>query len=602
VIVRWPGKIEAGSESAEPLISNDFYPTLLDLAGVPMEPGQHVDGVSFGEVLLGKAETVSREALYWHYPHGRHEAAVRAGRYKLLQRFEKDEVELYDLEADAGERVDMSEEKPALAAELLAQLKGWQKGVGARFAGEKLDTREAAAKPHLDETARFNVLFIAADDWNDWVGCLGDGQAQTPHVDGLAARGMLFTNAHCAAPVCNPSRAATLTGLRPDTTGVYENNHRLRKLAPEVVTLPQYFRENGYHVAGGGKIFHDVPPHCDDPLSWDEYFWWNEHGPKGGRAGGAWRSPYSISPDPELPGRPIRKIAAATKRNFEWGAVDEAEENWPDHQVATWASDFLEREHEEPFFLAVGIFRPHVPWFNPKKYFEMYPLERVVLPEVKADDLDDVGEWARRRARDGNSKHEKVVEFGEWEAAVQAYLASISHADANIGRVLEALAGSAYADDTIIVFWSDHGYHLGEKEHWHKRTLWERATHVPVIVVAPGVTEAGARCSRPVNLLDLYPTLVELCGLEVREELEGRSLVPLLEDSKVKWPHASVTTYLKGNHAVRTEDWRYIRYGTGEEELYDHRSDLHEWENLAGRPEYQGRLRKMNVFLKGLSE
>ena len=433
---------------------------------------------------------------------------------------------------------------------------------------------------------RPNVVFIMVDDWNDWVGCLGHKQAQTPNVDRLARRGLLFTNAHCVAPVCNPSRVATLTGLRPDTTKVYENNHVMRKKSPDVVTLPQHFREQGYYVAGGGKVFHDVPPHCDDPRSWDEYFWWNENGPRGGRFGnGAWRSPYSIPPDPQPDDRPGNQITKITKRNFDWGAVDQDESAWPDVKVVDWAERFLQRKHDKPFFLSVGIFRPHVPWFNPRKYVEMYPIDQLKLPSVKADDLSDLGPWAQKRAHDGASKHDKLVEFGEWIGAVQAYLASISFADANVGRVLDALDKSAYGDETIIVFWSDHGYHLGEKGHWHKRTLWERSTHVPFIVVAPGVTAADTRSDEAVSLLDIYPTLNALCGIKRRSELEGNDLSPLLKNPGSQWEHAAVTTYQPGNHSVRTDSWRYIRYSSGEEELYDHRVDPNEWDNLAAKPE-----------------
>ena len=441
-------------------------------------------------------------------------------------------------------------------------------------------------EPIVRARDRPNILFVSVDDWNDWVGCLGNKQARTPNVDRLANLGLLFTNAHCVAPVCNPSRVATLTGLRPATTGVYENGGRMRSKLPDLVTLPQYFRQQGYRVAGGGKVFHDVPPHCNDPKSWDEYFWWNEHGPKGGRFGGTWRSPYSIPPDPQLVSRPIHRITKLTKRNFEWGAVDQPESDWPDSKVAAWAKQFLSREHVQPFFLAVGIFRPHVPWFNPQKYVQKYPMDAISLPMVKDDDLDDVGPWAKKRALDRNSKHKQLVQFGEWKPAVQAYLASISFADANVGRVLDALNKSAYRDNTIVVFWSDHGYHLGEKGHWHKRTLWERSTHVPLVIVAPGVTRSGTKCSRPVSLLDLFPTLASLCGLEVRGELEGHDLTPLLKSPQSEWPHTAVTTYQPGNYSVRSDRWRYIRYVTGEEELYDHERDPNEWHNLASDESY----------------
>ena len=594
-IVRWPKRIAAGSTNATPLISNDFYPTLLELTGSPLKSEQHLDGVSFRKVLIGEADSVDREAIYWHYPHGRQEAAIRKGRYKLLHRFQEDRVELYDLQQDVGERNDLSESKPELAREMLAELKQWQSDIGAKFEGDvwpKANVSQSKAVPTVRRrTAEQlkqmpNVLFISVDDWNDWVGCLGHKQAQTPHVDRLANRGLLFTNAHCVAPVCNPSRVATLTGLRPDTTGVYENNHVMRHQVPDVVTLPQHFRAHGYHVAGGGKVFHDTPPHCHDELSWDEYFWWNEHGPKGGQAGNTWRSPYSIRPDPQPAGRPTRKITSLTKRNFDWGTVDEPELNWPDSKVAAWAAEFLAKEHESPFFLSVGIFRPHVPWFNPTKYIEQYPLKDLLLPPVKVDDLDDLGEWARQRAHDKDSRHRQLVEFNEWKPAVQAYLASISFADANVGRVLDALDKSPHRDNTIIVFWSDHGYHLGEKGHWHKRTLWERSTHVPFIVSAPNVTQAGSECSRAVSLLDIYPTLISLCGLDPREELEGNDLTTLLMEPQAEWKSAAVTTWLPNNHSIRTGDWRYIRYSTGEEELYDHRTDPNEWHNLAESIEF----------------
>jgi N-sulfoglucosamine sulfohydrolase len=598
LIVRWPGKIAPESRSSTPLISNDFYPTLLELAGCPLEPKQHTDGISFKDVLLGKSDSVDREAIYWHYPHGRQEAAVREGRHKLLHRFKDDRVELYDLKADIGEQHDLSDEQPELAQRLVSKLNAWQANVGARFEGDGREERVSRPRRSGQQVKKMpNVLFICVDDWNDWVGCLGNEQAQTPNVDRLAGRGLLFANAHCVAPVCNPSRVATLTGLRPETTGVYENNHVMRRKVPSVVTLPQHFREHGYYVAGGGKVFHDVPPHCDDPPSWDEYFWWNEHGPRGGPWGSAWRSPYSIPPDPEPDGRPARKITPLTKRNFDWAAVDQPASDWPDSKVAAWASEFLARKHEKPFFLAVGIFRPHVPWFNPRKYIERYPLEELILPAVNADDLDDLGPWAKQRALDRNSRHDQLVQFNEWKPAVQAYLASISFADANVGRVLDALEESSYSDNTVVVFWSDHGYHLGEKGHWHKRTLWERSTRVPLIISAPGVTTPGKECRRPVSLLDIYPTLISVCGLNERRELEGNDLSPLLKDPQTEWEHPAITTWQPSNHSVRTERWRYIRYGAGEEELYDHEADPHEWNNLAAQAELAATKRELAKHL-----
>ena len=273
--------------------------------------------------------------------------------------------------------------------------------------------------------------------------------------------------------------------------------------------------------------------------------------------------------------------------------------DWPDGQVIDWAEKFLAKDHQQPFFLGVGIFRPHVPWFNPSKYVDMYPLDQIEVPEVKEDDLNDIGDYGKRLALDGGSKHEKVLEFGEWEEAVQAYLASISFADASLGKVLNALDNSQYKDNTIIVFWSDHGYHLGEKQHWHKFTLWERSTRVPFIIVAPQVAAPGSKSGRPVSLLDIYPTLVELADLPHNETLEGQDLTPLLRDPNAKWEHPAITTHEKGNHSVRTENWRYIRYHTGEEELYDHQKDPGEWNNLSGSSKYQAKMEELKKWLPG---
>lgn len=602
-IVSWPNRIAAGTTNATPLISNDFYPTLLELTGLPPEPNQHVDGVSFSDLLLGKAESVDREALYWHYPHGRLEAAIRMGSHKLLHRFQDNSVELYDLQADIGERNNLSKEKPKLAQQMLTKLVHWQQGVGAKFDGDvwnepnpvnTRDQKEPLGREQLnpipDNPLRTeeqlkkmpNVLFISVDDWNDWVGCLGNKQVKTPNVDRLAKSGLLFTNAHCVAPVCNPSRVAVMTGLRPETTGVYENNHIMRRKMPGVTTISQHFMRHGYEVIGSGKIYHDNPAFFDK-ASWNAYYHWH---PNPYQTGGAVASPYSSEPDPEPPRRPNARITKLTKRNFDWATLDRPESNWPDAKVASFAADFLSKEHDRPFFLAVGVFRPHVPWFNPRQYVDKYPLDKVVLPLVKTDDLADLGPWAKGRANDRASQHHRLVEFGEWKPAVQAYLASISFADAQIGRVLDALEKSPHRENTVVVLWSDHGYHLGEKGHWHKRTLWERATRVPFIVRVPGITETNSKCDQPVSLLDIYPTLVSICGLNDRKDLEGHDLLPLLKNPSMQWPHAAVTTWKSGNQSIRTRRWRYIRYETGEEELYDHQVDPNEWRNLAAVPKY----------------
>ena len=417
-----------------------------------------------------------------------------------------------------------------------------------------------------------NVLFIAIDDLNDWIGCLkGHPQAKTPHMDALAARGTLFTNAHCQAPLCNPSRTSVLTGLRPGTTGIYA-------LAPFFRTVPanadretlfQFFHRNGYATASGGKIFHGpYPP-----------------GKKDGDAEGVdvWM------PKARGMGKPGAKFVQtpAAIPLMDWGAFPERDEDCFDYDVATWATERLKHPPKSPFFLAIGFQHPHVPCYAPQKWFDLYG-NRGALPPVKDDDRADLPRFA-------DYLHWKLPEprlkwlkdHNQWQPLVHAYLASISFVDDQVGRVLKALKESGHEKDTIVVLWSDHGWHLGEKGITGKNTLWERSTHVPLIFAGPGVA-MGAKCQRPAELLDLYPTLADLCGLPAKANLDGHSLVPQLKDAAAprQWP--AITTHNAGNHSVRTETWRYIRYADGSEELYDVVQDPNEWTNLARDTRHAG--------------
>jgi arylsulfatase A-like enzyme len=420
---------------------------------------------------------------------------------------------------------------------------------------------------------RPNVLFIAVDDLNDWIRPLGGyPRVHTPNLDRLAARGMLFTRAYCSAPACNPSRASLLTGVRPSTSGVYDNGQPWRPVMREVVTLPQHFKNQGYHVVGGGKIFHDR-------ASWHDYF----------------NQPV----DPVPASRPANGISGANTQ-FDWAPLDVGDADMGDGKVVKWAVDYLGRKHDKPFFLAVGLYRPHLPWYVPRAYFERYPLADIVLPQVKDDDLEDVPELGRRMARP-EGDHRKVVETNNWEKGVQGYLASITFADACVGRVLDALEASGQADRTIIVLWGDHGWHLGEKLHWRKFTLWEEATRVPLLIVAPGVARPNARCERTVSLLDLYATLADLCDSSPPKTVEGRSIAPLLKDPAATWNYPVVTTHGRNNHAVRNERWRYIRYRDGTEELYDHDRDPMEWTNLAGKPENESVKKELAAWLPNVN-
>jgi arylsulfatase A-like enzyme len=435
------------------------------------------------------------------------------------------------------------------------------------------------AAPLLAESRPRNVLFIAVDDLNDWIGCLGGHpQAYTPNLDRLAARGVLFTNAHCTAPLCNPSRASLMTGVRPSTSGVYDNGQPMRKspVLREVPTLPQHLRNHGYAVLGAGKIFHGAYP---DPPSWDEYF----------------PSQRKNKPDdPMPPNRPLNGLPKPA--HFDWGPVNVTDADMGDSQVVDWTISQLEKRWSQPFFLACGLFRPHLPWYVPPRYFDRFPLNAIVLPRVNSDDLDDVPPIGREFARP-EGDHRKVVEHRQWREAVQGYLASIAFMDGMLGRLIDAFDRSPQAAQTTIVLWSDHGWHLGEKLHWRKFTLWEEATRSVLLMVAPGVTQPKRRCARSVSLLDIYPTVCELCAAPRAPHLEGISLLRLLGDPEADWDCPAVTTYFQYNHAVRSERFRYIRYRDGGEELYDHQTDPEEWNNLAGNPSYAAIKERLKGYL-----
>jgi arylsulfatase A-like enzyme len=367
--------------------------------------------------------------------------------------------------------------------------------------------------------------------------------------------------------------------------------------------MPEHFRKNGYHAEGGGKIFHhtlgnnppgiwdsfhpqvqDSPWHYDYPVP-------GQHEPK---KGVHWPAAFPLN---GIENVKLGKKPPANYREFDWGPFDKPDLEMGDGRMIQWAIDFLKTAHEKPFFLAAGTFRPHLPWYVPRKYFDLYPLDQIKLPVIKEDDLNDVPAPGRQMAEARRADFELIKEAGKYKEAVQAYLASISFADALVGLLLDALEKSAYRDNTIIFVWSDHGWQLGEKGAWHKRTLWERATHVPFFIVAPGTTQPGSKCHHPVNLIDSYPTLIELCGLPEKPELDGVSLVRLLNNPTAAWDRPSVITCDQGNHAVRSERWRYIRYQDGSEELYDCINDPHEWNNLAGDPKLYSIKQKLAEWL-----
>jgi arylsulfatase A-like enzyme len=412
-----------------------------------------------------------------------------------------------------------------------------------------------------------NVVLIAIDDLNDWIGCLGGHpQARTPNIDRLADRGVLFTNAHCQSPVCNPSRASLMSGLYPETTGVYFLNPPLERspVARKSVVMPQRFDQEGYHVTAAGKLFHGGSENR------------KYHRHYAGGFGG-------VGPIPE------DKISSFPgHRLWDWGAYPASDEKMPDHQIAGWAELELKQKRDQPLYLAVGFYRPHVPQYAPQKWLDLFPLDKVQLPAVIQGDLGDLSKYAidLTRLKHVAPTHEWVLKHGQWKPLVQTYLACVSFVDHQVGRVLDALDASPYAGNTIVVLFTDHGFHLGEKERWAKRSIWRDGASVPLIIAGPG-TVRGTLCSKPVQLLDIHPTLLDLAGLKADPIHEGHSLKPLLENPDADWPHLARSSFGPRNVAIISERHRYIHYHDGSEELYDAIADPHEWHNLVENPEKQ---------------
>lgn len=472
-----------------------------------------------------------------------------------------------------------------------------------------------AVPNQLSAADRPNVLFIAVDDLNDWIGCLDvHPDARTPNMDRLAARGVLFTNAHCAAPACNPSRAAVFSGRMPFETGVWSNKStRLIKKYPHSAMLPKVFAKAGYRTFGTGKLLHSGSaakklfhqyfsveqrwsPFTRERVRYADY----EVATKGTD------EPRHIVKDSR--GRSIvlplnrmpsdRNPRTNEGESFDWGPMDVPDSEMGDTKITDWTIQRLGDMGEKPFFLGVGFYRPHIPLWAPKKYFERFADSPATLPKTKSDDLDDLSKAARRWALEPVTagSHATVVRRKQWRAAVEGYLACTTYVDHELGRILDALDESSFGDNTIVVLWSDHGWHLGEKQHWGKWTGWERSTRVPLIIVPPKrlhsrFAAAGSLCDRPVSLIDLFPTLAELCDVPAPEMPNAMSLVSLLRDPKGDSRRSVVTTFDPGNVTLRSQRWRYVRYADGSEELYDHANDPHEWNCVAADPLHAARLR-----------
>ncbi|SDW29838.1 Arylsulfatase A [Lutibacter oricola] len=439
-----------------------------------------------------------------------------------------------------------------------------------------------------------NVLLIMVDDMNDWVGAFGGHpQAITPNMDKLAKKSTVFKNAYCSAALCNPSRTSMLTGYQPFRTGVYGNKEVFREMEgfENTVTLPQYFAQNGYKTVASGKIFHSPRGTAKEP--------------KEGSDPGSFQIENKVglgTPYPEkrfTHGIDFKRagVKGSKTRSFDWGAVNVADEKTNDWKTADYTVKFLEKEHDKPFFLACGIFRPHLPLYAPKKYFDLFNEEEIQLPKVLENDLKDVGRVGKNWA--GERLHAEILRNNKWKSAVKGYLASLAFADACVGHVLDNLEKSNYKENTIVVLMGDHGWHLGEKEHWSKQTLWEESAKTPLIIFDPRNGKSGVSL-RTVSLIDVYPTLIDLCDLPKKKDLDGNSFEHLVENPKGKWNHSALTTKGLGNHTLRDENYRYIVYTDGFEELYNEKKDPMEWNNIAKDPKNKEILKKFRKELKEL--
>ena len=624
IMFRWPGTIPA-ADRPELCSSIDIVPTILaaadaegphDFPGLnllpELESGDAIDrdtlyGESFAHDIADIKNPQASLLYRW----------VIKGNDKLLLTYDGapgkmkypprgGEAQLYDLKKDPNEETNLATQNPKRVKELSSLLDEWyaadQRQVGKVTEvepKERTPNRKAKGKVKATPTGRGkgaaakkdaaapdkkaddypDVVFIIVDDLNDYLGYLGGHpNAISPNIDALAESGMAFPHAYCNSPQCRPSRASLNHGVYASNTGTYFNAKFKEETKIETPTMQQFFMENGYRVASGGKVFHGNPgKHGDSLLARPK----DPKPPKGEDTFNAYGSPA------------------------DGYALDASDEEMSDYKVASWAIDEWNSETEKPLFMSVGFFRPHRPLQVPASWFDKFPIDSIKRPAEPAegDDWDDMPEFARKLARshahknmhNGLSDHEDIVKRELWDETLQAYLASVAFVDAQIGRFLDALESNPRGRDTVIMLTSDHGWHLGEKKHWCKGAIWEQTLKVPFIVRAPGV-EAGAINLEPVSLIDVYPSLVDLADLEVPDFLDGNSIKPQLHDPKAERAPA-VSFYGEANTSIRSRDWRYIRYEDGSEELYHHQKDPNEWTNEADNPEHASIKKDLSKFI-----
>jgi arylsulfatase A-like enzyme len=442
-----------------------------------------------------------------------------------------------------------------------------------------------------------NILFIAIDDLNDWVNPLeGNKQAITPNMDTFVENGaMVFKNAVTPAPICGPSRSAILSGFLPSTSGVYGNGHNMlySDIVKENPTLPEYFSLNGYHTLSNGKIFH-------------------KHGTKNGFTDfGEWAfdefararrynkdaadKKYVTSAKLGTINGVVKPEYKEKKAKLSWGPTKETFEETVDYGVANWAKNQLQRDFDKPFFMSVGFIKPHLPWFVPQEFFDLYDVDKIEDLLIKEDDLKDIVNADGKQKFKATAEYNWIKKHNLSKEATRAYLANVTFVDKCLGVVLDALEKSGYADNTIVVIWGDHGWHLGEKQRYLKNTLWSEAVKPPLFVKLPG-NKKLIYSDSPVSLLDLYPTLINLANLPKKENLDGHDFSSLLENPTLKWNNPGVTISTEGT-SILTDKLHYIQYLSGEEELYDIIKDPNEWDNLITNSKYKEQVKELKKWV-----
>ncbi|MCM2679377.1 sulfatase [Echinimonas agarilytica] len=420
-----------------------------------------------------------------------------------------------------------------------------------------------------------NILVIMTDDQNDWSFYGDQSPIKTPNLDLLKQQSVVFNHAYTASPVCGPSRTAFFSGLYPHTTGGYYNKADFwRKKGPleNIETMTELFMRNGYMTYGHGKLYHSKMTKERNKKNWSNK--------TSGGGFGPWPKKSNYIQTAKQKGNKFFSVE-------EWDGPDS---DFPDIRNADKMREFLSQQHDKPFFAVYGLWRPHSPYTAPRRFFDMYDPESIQFPAgYKADDLDDIpaaGQvfskiWKGRWDLGGDKQK------ANWRRVLHGYYACTSFADWNVGQVMKALDKGPNAKDTIVLFWSDNGYHLGEKHHYEKATVWEQAARVPLAIRLPDGLNAGKVVQQPVVNVDFYPTLVELAGLEMpANPIDGKSMVELLKDPNARWDRPAISSYGSGVVSVRDIRFRYIQYPDGSEELYDHDNDPHEWTNLANKPDY----------------